>query len=132
MLYGAPFAVPLGLATRVIGAGDDLGTALERVAHQGGDVVVIDPTLVQETEELDQSEVLEDESYDDTPHARASLRDPRPLLAVAIAKLASLAPARRAEDDLVDDVDRDVDEELELEDIDVDVEEEPGEDEDDL
>lgn len=106
-LYGAPFAVPLGLATRVVGAGDDLGAALERVAHQAGDVVVIDPTFVEHDDEPDSEDTFLDE--DDTPHARASLRDPRPLLAVGIAKLAALAPKRVREigeedvEDLVED-----------------------------
>ena len=106
-LYGAPFAVPLGLATRVVGAGDDLGAALERVARQAGDVVVIDPTEAEVSEQGDQvveADVLID---DDTPHARPSLRDPRPLLAVGIAKLAALAPKRRG--DGVDDLDEDPD-----------------------
>lgn len=103
-LYGAPFAVPLGLATRVVGAGDDLGAALERVAHQAGDVVVIDPTFVEHDDEPDSEDTFLDE--DDTPHARASLRDPRPLLAVGIAKLAALAPkrVREIEEEDVEDV----------------------------
>jgi hypothetical protein len=102
-LYGAPFAVPLGLATQVVGAGDDLGAALERVARQAGDVVVIDPTQAEVVEVVERDQVEEPDTLldDDTPHARPSLRDPRPLLAVGIAKLASLAPKRgrdRAED----------------------------------
>ena len=32
LLYGAPFAVPLGLSTRVVGAGDDLTAALRALA----------------------------------------------------------------------------------------------------
>lgn len=104
-LYGAPFAVPLGLATRVVGAGDDLGAALERVAHQAGDVVVIDPTFVEHDDALIHEDPVIDED-DDTPHARASLRDPRPLLAVGIAKLAALAPkrVRELEEEDVEDV----------------------------
>jgi len=106
-LYGAPFAVPLGLATQVVGAGDDLGAALERVARQAGDVVVIDPT---EAAVLERDHVVEPDPLiddDDTPHARPSLRDPRPLLAVGIAKLAALAPKRRG--DGVEDLDEDPD-----------------------
>jgi hypothetical protein len=102
-LYGAPFAVPLGLATQVVGAGDDLGAALERVARQAGDVVVIDPT---QAEVVEGDEVVEHDAPvdDDTPHARPSLRDPRPLLAVGIAKLAALAPKRgRAEAEDLDE-----------------------------
>jgi len=105
-LYGAPFAVPLGLATQVVGAGDDLGAALERVARQAGDVVVIDPT---EAEVIERDQVVESDTLidDDTPHARPSLRDPRPWLAVGIAKLATLAPRRRR--DGVEDFDEDLD-----------------------
>ena len=107
-LYGAPFAVPIGLATQVVGAGDDLAAALERVARQAGDVVVIDPTEV-EVVEGGGDQVVEPDTLldDDTPHARASLRDPRPLLAVGIAKLASLSPKRR--EDGAEDLDEDAD-----------------------
>ena len=95
-LYGAPFAVPLGLATRVVGAGEDLSVSLERVARQAGDVVVIDPSEIGEIGPVEHDLVTETPiEDDDTPHARASWRDPRPLLAVGIAKLASLAPKRR-------------------------------------
>lgn len=111
-LYGAPFAVPLGLATRVVGAGDDLGAALERVARQAGDVVVIDPTEADLVEGDLVSEPEPVQADDDTPHARASLRDPRPLLAVGIAKLAALAPKRRQ------DIDQDVDQDGDDEDLD--------------
>src|SRR5680860_287927 len=68
-LYGAPFAVPLGIATRVVGAGDDLGAALERVARQAGDVVVIDPTSVDLHDDLVCEPAIVGEG-DDTPHAR--------------------------------------------------------------
>ena len=50
---------------------------------------------------MSEPETTSDE--DDTPHARPSLRDPRPWMAVGIAKLAELAPRRRR--DLDDDVD---------------------------
>lgn len=105
-LYGAPFAVPLGLSTQVMGAGEDLAVALERVARQAGDVVVIDPTQTGDHAGDQTVPVAEGAAQaglgDDTPHARVSLRDPRPLLAVGIAKLAALAPRRRpsVEDDL--------------------------------
>ena len=41
-LYGAPLAVPLGLSTRVLGGGDDLTAALDRVAMRSTEVVVLD------------------------------------------------------------------------------------------
>ena len=43
MLHGAPFAVPLGLSTRVVGAGEDLTLALGRVARDAGQVVLVEP-----------------------------------------------------------------------------------------
>ncbi len=45
LLHGAPFAVPLGLSTRVVGAGDDLTAALGRVARDPSQVVVVEPTV---------------------------------------------------------------------------------------
>ncbi|QIK76237.1 helix-turn-helix domain-containing protein [Nocardioides piscis] len=89
-LYGAPFAVPLGLSTRVVGADDDeLGIAIETVARQTSAVVVIDPDDAVGVDPGPEPEP------DDQPHARMALRDPRPLIAVAIAKLAGLVPQRR-------------------------------------
>ena len=44
MLHGASFAVPLGLSTRVLGAGDDLTEALGRVARDLSQVVEIEPS----------------------------------------------------------------------------------------
>jgi transcriptional regulator with XRE-family HTH domain len=35
LLYGSPFAVPLGLATRLVGAGDDVAAALARLTAGG-------------------------------------------------------------------------------------------------
>ncbi|GAA1448580.1 hypothetical protein GCM10009641_76920 [Mycobacterium cookii] len=46
LLHGAPFAVPLGLSTRVVGAGDDLSQALVRVARDAGQVVVLEDVAV--------------------------------------------------------------------------------------
>ena len=43
MLHGAPLAVPLGLSTRVVGAGDDLTLALGRVARDASQVVLVEP-----------------------------------------------------------------------------------------
>ncbi len=46
MLHGAAFAVPLGLSTRVVGAGDDLTAALGRVARDPSQIVEIEPSVV--------------------------------------------------------------------------------------
>jgi cytoskeleton protein RodZ len=45
LLHGAPFAVPLGLSTRVVGAGDDLTAALGRVARDASQIVVVEPSV---------------------------------------------------------------------------------------
>lgn len=47
LLHGAPFAVPLGLSTRVVGAGDDLSEALVRVARDAGQVVVLEDVAAE-------------------------------------------------------------------------------------
>lgn len=56
-LYGAPFAMPLGLSTRVTGAGGDLTAALTALAGTSSRVVELDPTAVElvETSEPDES-----------------------------------------------------------------------------
>ncbi len=45
MLHGAAFAVPLGLSTRVVGAGDDLTAALRRVTRDPSQVVEVESSL---------------------------------------------------------------------------------------
>ena len=50
MLHGAPLAVPLGLSTRVVGAGDDLTAALGRVARDASQVVVLEPAVAEPVE----------------------------------------------------------------------------------
>ena len=57
-LYAAPFAVPLGLTTRVVGAGQDLSAALERVARDAGQIVVLAPAV----EDADVAEDTEDDA----------------------------------------------------------------------
>ena len=42
LLHGAPFAVPLGLSTRVVGADGDLTEALGRVARDASQIVVVE------------------------------------------------------------------------------------------
>ena len=54
MLHGAPLAVPLGLSTRVVGAGEDLTLALGRVARDASQVVVVEP-LVSDDDSGDSS-----------------------------------------------------------------------------
>ncbi|MFD7078118.1 helix-turn-helix domain-containing protein [Nocardioides sp. NPDC059952] len=55
-LYGLPFSLPLGLSTRVLGAGDDVTEAIAIVAADGVEVVEIDPGLGAEDAETDPDE----------------------------------------------------------------------------
>ena len=68
-LYGAPLAVPLGLATRVHGGGDDLAAALDRVALRSTEVVVLDGPAadvpVDDTHEPVDAAELDDDIGDD-------------------------------------------------------------------
>ena len=43
--------MPLGLSTRVVGAGDDLTAALGRVARDASQIVVVEPTVEPEPED---------------------------------------------------------------------------------
>ncbi len=63
LLHGAPFAVPLGLSTRVVGAGDDLSEALVRVARDAGQVVVLEDVaadVAAEEPPADEAPVVEE------------------------------------------------------------------------
>ncbi|HEX8780181.1 MAG TPA: helix-turn-helix domain-containing protein [Nocardioides sp.] len=108
-LYGEPFAVPLGLSTRVVGGGDDVQEALERVAARAAEVVIVEQatgTSAPDEDEPDHAEPHavpeqpEEEAVevDDSHTPRTRLRDPRPLLARSIARVASLAPVRRTDE----------------------------------
>ncbi|MEU6136694.1 helix-turn-helix domain-containing protein [Nocardioides sp. NPDC047086] len=55
-LYGLPFSLPLGLSTRVLGAGDDVTEAIAIVAADGVEVVEIDPGLDVEEPEAEAEE----------------------------------------------------------------------------
>jgi cytoskeleton protein RodZ len=59
MLHGAPFAVPLGLSTRVVGAGEDLTLALGRVARDSAQIVLLEP------DDLIEAGVADTDSIDD-------------------------------------------------------------------
>lgn len=63
LLHGAPFAVPLGLSTRVTGADGDLTEALGRVARDASQIVVLEPAAdeVEETPDDVTGEVVEPE-----------------------------------------------------------------------
>ncbi|WP_406033678.1 helix-turn-helix domain-containing protein [Nocardioides sp. NBC_00163] len=63
-LYGLPFSLPLGLSTRVLGAGDDVTEAIAIVAADGVEVVEIDPALEADEPEADTDESTEDHTAD--------------------------------------------------------------------
>ncbi|MDQ4112718.1 MAG: helix-turn-helix domain-containing protein, partial [Actinomycetota bacterium] len=63
-LYGLPFSLPLGLSTRVLGAGDDVTEAIAIVAADGVEVVEIDPALDVEEPETETDESAEDHTAD--------------------------------------------------------------------
>ena len=90
MLHGAPFAVPLGLSTRVVGAGDGLTEALCRVAQDASQVVEIDPSVEPSAEAgVPVSESIE--RVEDSPVAEAVVASPTP------AALRESTSARRSE-----------------------------------
>lgn len=141
-LYGAPLAVPLGLATRVSGGGDDLTAALDRVAMRSTEVIVLDAPVADDTVDAaaSQDDQLRDEHRDElvehdehVEHADGTevshrVRDPRPFLAAGIARLSALVPSRpehggevdHEDDHEDDDVDDDVVEDEAHEDVQVD------------
>ena len=104
-LYGAPFAVPLALSTRVSGAGDDLTAALTALAGGEARIVVVQPEPEAEPDgepeaalEPERQPELQPEPEPDLDEApRRVRRDPRPVIAHALGVLAGLLP-RRAED----------------------------------
>jgi cytoskeleton protein RodZ len=97
LLHGAPFAVPLGLSTRVIGAGDDLTEALGRVARDISQIVVLEPTAEPE-DEVD----AEIEAAAEPEAERAVVPEPEVVEDVVVASptpvaLRESAAARRSE-----------------------------------
>jgi hypothetical protein len=116
MLHGAPFAVPLGLSTRVLGAEGDLTEALGRVARDVTQIVVLDPMVEAEAEADEQDveelpepepepEVVEDEVVEDEVVEGGLVASPTP------AALRESTAARRSE--VTRHVEPDVDDEPE-------------------
>ncbi len=101
-LYGAPFAVPLALSTRVSGAGDDLTAALTALAGAEARILVVQPEPETEPDidpeaELDPDPGPAPEPEGDEPPRRLR-RDPRPAIAHAIGVVAGLL-SRRGDDE---------------------------------
>lgn len=90
-LYGAPFAVPLALSTRVSGAGTDLTGALAALAGAQSTIVEIGTEVVE----------VEETRPEEDPQPGRRWHDPRPALAHAIYSLAGRRPWRR--DEIEDD-----------------------------
>ena len=107
-LYGAAFALPLGISTRVTGAGDDLTTALTTLAAGGASVVEVVPFEAPHAPAEVEGEIEYDEPE---PAGRRLPRwvpgDPRPVIAAVIDGLAARVPRRADADVLVDDVSED-------------------------
>ena len=108
-LYGAPFAVPLALSTRVNGAGDDLTAALTALAGAEARILVVEPEPEAVPDAAPQaeprSEVLPDPVEAQPEHEAGEpeqddalsrrWRDPRPAIAHAIGVVAGQLSRRR-------------------------------------
>ncbi len=104
-LYGAPLALPLGLSTRVVGTGGDLGAALAILAERA-DVVVVEPDLdlIEDDPLADLAEDLAEDLDEPVDSAEPSaevpggvvgrLRAARPALAHGLAKVQAIVPTR--------------------------------------
>ncbi|WP_101524759.1 helix-turn-helix domain-containing protein [Nocardioides houyundeii] len=111
-LYGGPLALPLGLTTRVHGAGDDVAAALARLVDRGAEVVVLDEGPERPDEDQQAAALVAEpgadlvEDFDggseerpgadvaDETVVRPRVRDPRPLLAGALSRVSARLPSR--------------------------------------
>lgn len=94
-LHGAPFALPLGLSTRVVGADGDLSEALEQVARESTQIVVVVP----ESSQPETAESVEADSALATEPEVAAAPDPDPEAAAApepVRASATPAPLRES------------------------------------
>lgn len=111
LLHGAPLAVPLGLATRVVGAEGDLSEALARVARDAEQIVVVEPAARAEealdaeahpdVEDVEDAEV-EETGVEETGETYAEVEDAEPTVPVVVASptpaaLREAGRARRSE-----------------------------------
>jgi cytoskeleton protein RodZ len=99
LLHGAPFAVPLGLSTRVTGADGDLTEALGRVARDANQIVVLEPAAdeVAETPEDQTGEVPEPELEAVEPEVVEPAVEPVVVASPTPAALRETGAARRSE-----------------------------------
>ena len=89
-LYGAPFAMPLGLSTRVTGAGKDLTAALTALAGTSSRVVEIVPTVAEPEEDVEVGH-----ADDEVTALIRRLPDPRPLVAHTLYRISDLFQRQR-------------------------------------
>jgi hypothetical protein len=87
-LYGSPFAVPLGLSTRVTGVDEDLTTALRQLAGSGARVVELVPDNAAPAAPVEVVETAEAEA------PARKLPDPRPAVAHAISTVSDTLRTR--------------------------------------
>ena len=97
-LYGAPFAVPLSLSTRVAGEGDDLTRALTALADGSSRVVELPAAPVESPAPPVESPAAPVEQAETTRR----LPDPRPVLAHALFRISGLWQRDAGELDPVD------------------------------
>ena len=90
-LYGSPFAVPLGLSTRVAGAEEDLTTSLRQLAGSGARVVEL---VRDQPEAAAEVEVVETTTDADVERSTRHLVDPRPAVAHAISTVSDALKSR--------------------------------------
>ena len=92
-LYGAPFALPLGLSTKVAGAGEGLTAALTALAAGSSQVVEIGTTEVPV--EVDPAQPEPEVEVSEEPRR---VVDPRPALAHALYRVSGLLQRDRDRD----------------------------------
>lgn len=92
VLYGTPFALPLGLSTRVSGTEEDLTTALRQLAGSSATVVELVPGTAEAVEP--DVEIVEPT---DAPTRVLPLPDPRPFLAHLISVVANVFTSRSSD-----------------------------------
>ncbi|QCC77466.1 helix-turn-helix domain-containing protein [Nocardioides daphniae] len=94
-MYGGPLALPLGLGTRVVGAGDDLTAGLDRLASRGAEVVVVGEAAPVEDETT--SETWESQDTVGAVDAPAAAEELAPTYVDEPAE--SLEPVERSDDE---------------------------------
>jgi helix-turn-helix protein/uncharacterized protein DUF4115 len=132
-LHGSPFAIPLSLATRVVGADGDLTLALEELSGDPDQVFEVDHSAVDETDDdagtdpgtdagtwTDDEDLIDDETTAETAGwtgeeawteddwegeqpTHPVLPDPRPMLARGLDFLADRLRLHRPDDEQYDD-----------------------------